>query len=63
MITRTQAIDNVGREVLYRPHEGAQEERGVVTSVSLMWVFVRYGSDSNSKATSPTRLEFADGAS
>jgi hypothetical protein len=60
VISRTEAVDNVGRAVVYRPHGGAQEERGVITSVSSMWVFVRYGSDANSKATSPTQLEFAE---
>jgi len=50
------AARNIGAEVIYRPHEDA-EERGVISSVSEAgWVFVRYGTDTTAKATYPSQL-------
>ena len=63
MVSLTEAAENVGREVLYRPHEDATE-RGAIVSVSEAgWVFVRYGSDAHAKATYPSQLEFAEAES
>ncbi|MBR2689204.1 MAG: hypothetical protein IKE42_15230 [Aquamicrobium sp.] len=56
----------VGRAVTYTAwHPGAQPEQGIVTSVNVeaRTVFVRYGADRNSKATSADdRLQFLDGS-
>lgn len=51
----------VGRKVVYTPYKGCDpslKEEGVITSVNDHYVFVRYGSDVNSKATDPNDLEF-----
>ncbi|MBS69380.1 MAG: hypothetical protein CMK98_13740 [Pseudomonas sp.] len=45
----------------YRPHGAprtARPESGVVTSVTTDWIFVRYGADTHSKATSADCLEW-----
>jgi hypothetical protein len=46
--------------VVYRPpHPGAEAEQGVITSVSTLYVYVRYSGDcTGSKATHPAALEF-----
>lgn len=60
-MTLEQAKKNIGRYVIYTPYEGCpkdQLELGVITSVNEHYVFVRYGNDINSKATSPYDLKF-----
>lgn len=50
-----------GRQVTYIPFEGCDPsllEYGVITSVNEKFVFVRYGSDVNSKATNPEDLKY-----
>jgi hypothetical protein len=42
-----------GDLVEYRPHEGAEVDRGFVTSVNASFVFVRFGTDTGSKACDP----------
>lgn len=63
MITLAEAARNVGREVVYR-NIGVIDE-GVITGVSEVagLVYVRYSADEWAKATHPSQLEFADGAS
>ena len=53
-MTLDEAKQSVGRKVVYRPFQGAGPEEGVITSVNLMHVFVRYGSQAHSSATSPS---------
>lgn len=56
-----EAKNGVGRKVVYTPFEGCDPsllEEGVITSVNDRYVFVRYGSDKNSKPTSPYDLKF-----
>ena len=60
-MTLQDAAANVGRAVVYRHGPSAVEE-GVITSVNDRWVFVRYGSDKNSKATLAQMLEFVGGS-
>lgn len=56
MIELIDAARNIGREVEYRPREGASE-RGVISAISPAgWVFVRYGADAHAKATNPGDL-------
>lgn len=59
-MTLTEAAENIGREVIYAHPYCPQPEDGVITSVATYWVFVRYGNDSNSKATDPAHLRFAE---
>ena len=40
---------DIGRKVIYDP--GYKIEEGIITSFNDTYVFVRYGSDTNSKAT------------
>lgn len=47
-----------GTAVIYAP-QGGQPEQGWITGTSDTMVFVRYGSDSHSKATRPEDLAFA----
>lgn len=55
MITLGQARDAVGRKVVYeRPF--CSKEVGVITSVNDTYVFVRYGTNQTSHATSPEDL-------
>jgi hypothetical protein len=49
--------DDIGRSVIYRTAESEPEE-GVITSFNGSYVFVRYGANQNSKATSRHRLEW-----
>ena len=58
-MTLEQAAANVGRRVLYRTAHG--QESGVITSVGTVFVFVRYGSDTGSKATDPESLTLEAG--
>lgn len=46
-MTTAEAHENIGNKVIYLP----TNEEGVITSVNEMYVFVRYGSDTHSKAT------------
>ena len=51
--------DDIGRRVVYQAwHPGAVREDGVITSFNKWSVFVRYGSDAFSKATSRCDLEW-----
>ena len=53
--------EDIGRKVIYIPFEGCDpslNEEGVITSWNDVNVFVRYGSDVNSKATYPRDIEF-----
>lgn len=54
-MTLDEAREHVGSKVVYRTSYGRTEE-GVITSVMKTFVFVRYGSDSGSKATQPESL-------
>lgn len=56
MITLEQAKANIGNRVTYTCAGSQDKEYGVITSVNSKFVFVRYGSDINSKATSPEDL-------
>ncbi|AMM44972.1 hypothetical protein SP15_174 [Bacillus phage SP-15] len=50
------------RKVVYTPYIGCPDhlkEEGVITTVGTRYVFVRYGNDIHSKATSPEDLEYA----
>jgi hypothetical protein len=54
----TEARDNEGKRVRYRPPGCVQSEYGVITGFStLLHVFVRYDGSSQSKATLPEDLE------
>jgi hypothetical protein len=52
--------DDVGRAVVYtgNRHPGGKLEQGIITSFHDHAVFVRYGADTNSKATSRADLEW-----
>jgi len=53
-LTLEQASKNIGRLVTYRPYKTGPLnaiEGGLITSVNDKYVFVRYGSDINAKAT------------
>ncbi|HHT97700.1 MAG TPA: hypothetical protein GXZ90_07385 [Clostridiales bacterium] len=54
-MTLSEAI--VGRKVIYDSRFSEIEE-GVITSVNDRFVFVRYGSDVNSKSTNPQDLKY-----
>lgn len=62
MMTLGQARRNIGRTVIYARWDtwtrtyAAGPERGVITEVGAAYVFVRYGDELNSKATSPDDL-------
>jgi len=51
---------DIGRKVIYtgNRYSGGQIEEGVITSYNAAAVFVRYGSDQHSKATSREDLEW-----
>ena len=62
MITPEEAAQNIGRKVVYRSHEGAEPEEGVIVRASGdSWIFVRYGSDTHAKATYHRHLDFTVG--
>ena len=50
--------DDIGRKVVYTGNHGGPLEEGVITSFNAHAVFVRYGSDYGSKATSREDLEW-----
>ena len=53
---------DIGRRVVYTPLRGPKE-RGVITSFNSMFVFVRYGDETISKATDRIDLTWErDGA-
>lgn len=57
MITIEQARVNIGRGVVYRrPH--CKPEQGVITSVSVTNVFVRYAGSMHSRGTCPADLDW-----
>jgi hypothetical protein len=53
--------DDIGRAVVYtgNRYPGGKLEEGVITSFVRYSVFVRYGADKHSKATSRADLEWA----
>lgn len=58
-MTLEEAARNIGRSVTFTsPRYGVRD--GVITSVNAHWVFVRYGTDTNSKGTDPARLKFTE---
>ncbi len=56
-MTLDEARQHIGNAVVYRPYPDAAPQQGIVTSVNDYFVFVRYGSDTHSKATPPGMLE------
>jgi len=64
-MTIDEARANILREVLYRPpgEPAAEPERGVITAVGRLWVFVHYGDSPQSQATDPADLTLAAGKS
>ncbi len=54
-MTIEEAAANIGRAVIYQPTP-EDTETGVITTTSATFVFVRYGTDQHSKATSPHLL-------
>lgn len=56
-MTLGEARAHVGDGAVYNPGPARRREQGVITSVNGYWVFVRYGSDTTSKATDPAMLE------
>ncbi len=57
-LTTAEASGYIGRGVVYQPHADAPIEQGYITSVNDTYVFVRYGSDANAKATRPEDLRW-----
>jgi hypothetical protein len=57
-MTLTEAAENIGRGVVYRPYPGAQGEDGTITRVSDFHVFVHYVGDRAPKATRAEDLVF-----
>ena len=57
-MTLDEARAHIGDAVIYHPYATELDpvEEGVITSVSDRYVFVRYGADKGSKATSAERL-------
>lgn len=52
MMTLDEARQHIGHGVVYCPaHAADAPEQGIITSVGVKAVFVRYGSDDHSKAT------------
>lgn len=59
-MTLTEARERVGQKVIYRPphvDHDRQGEEGVVTTVGDTFVYVRFGTDTYSKATWAGSLE------
>lgn len=57
-MTLEEAGRSIGRQVTYRSHPAAASvEYGVITEVRSNWVFVRYASDEQAKATAARHLE------
>ena len=59
-MTLEEAAANVGQTVIYRPTPDYTEQ-GVITATTSRYVFVRYGTDQHSKATSADFLTLAAG--
>lgn len=57
-MTIDQAADHVGASVIYRPTP-EKVEHGVIEHVNASYVHVRYGTDTNAKATAPELLELS----
>ena len=57
--------EDIGRAVIYtgNRYPGGTVEEGVITSFNATSVFVRYGADKHSKATSREDLEWAHAGS
>lgn len=55
-MTLETARKRIGSAVVYRPRPGVVEQ-GVITSVNDRYVFVRYGAQMTSQATSPSDIE------
>lgn len=51
--------EDIGRKVIYRSFGGDVIEEGVITSFSESWVFVRYGSNTQSAGTHRSNLEYS----
>ena len=43
---------DIGRKVIYNSGHDVKQEEGVITSFNRFYVFVRYGDETQSKATS-----------
>jgi ribosomal protein L35AE/L33A len=57
-MTPQEARRNIGRCVAYRANDRSTPEYGQITGVSENgWVFVKYGTDMHSKATSASQLK------
>jgi hypothetical protein len=54
-MTLDEAAQHIGHQVTYRPH-GGHHEHGTITAVTSRYVFVRYGQDRHSKATTADAL-------
>ena len=55
---------DVGRKVVYTPFvdcDPSLKEEGVITSWNDTFIFVRYGDEVHSKATTPSDIEFTSG--
>lgn len=52
---------DIGRSVVYTPHEGAKAEDGVITSLNDDYVHVRYAGGNGSKATRREDLRWLAG--
>jgi hypothetical protein len=48
---------DVGRRVVYTSNHGVKEH-GVITSVRVLSIFVRYDGETQSKATAPADMEW-----
>ena len=51
---------DVGRAVSYRPYVEHAAEEGVITSWNKEFIFVRYGTKTNSQATHPWALSWSE---
>ena len=49
---------DIGRQVVYRTAPNYEAEEGVITSFNDHYIFVRYGAEANSKATSWEDLDW-----
>lgn len=52
------SASDIGRKVIYRDRSGFKVEEGVIMSMNDKYVFVRYGSETTSKATRQMDLEW-----
>lgn len=50
---------DIGRKIIYHSRHNDVKEEGVITSFNDNYVFVRFGSDLNSKACHRLDLEYA----